>query len=50
MKVIHLIQRDLRSFRFEGVLNGFVIGVALVGLIAVLNGVHRMHDYGIWHF
>ena len=50
MNLFRWIARDARAITFDGLLNGLYIGVALVGLIAVLNGVHRLDDLGIWHF
>jgi hypothetical protein len=50
MKLFRVIAQDARAVRFDALVNTFVNGVGLLGLLAVANGVHRMHDYGIWHF
>lgn len=50
MKIVQLIKQDARAIRINRIINAFIYGVGLVGLLLVLNGVHRMHDASIWHF
>jgi hypothetical protein len=50
MKLLRVIAQDARAVRFETLVNTFVYGVGLLGLLAVANGVHRMHEISIWHF
>lgn len=50
MNLFRWIARDAQAINADGLLNGFYIGIAAVGLIAVANGLHRLDDLGIWHF
>ena len=50
MSLFRWIPRDARAISVDGLINGVYIGIAALGLIAVANGLHRMHDLGIWHF